>query len=84
DLAEFMTNFNSRNLVNDKDLAALVNKANAILTSVRGDKVQDKALVVKSSDQLRDETRAKFAEIQEAIEKDIKPRLSRAFNFDLD
>ena len=79
-----MTNFNSRNLVNDKDLAALVNKANAILTSVRGDKVQDKALVVKSSDQLRDETRAKFAEIQEAIEKDIKPRLSRAFNFDLD
>ena len=84
DLAEFMSNFNSRNLVNDKDLGALVAKANGILASVRGDKVQDKALVVKSSDELRESTRAQFQAIQEAIEKDIKPKLGRAFNFDLD
>ena len=84
DLAEFMANFNSRNLVNDKDLGALVSKANSILTSVRGDKVQDKALVVKSSDELREATRAQFQAIQAAIESDIKPKLGRAFNFDLD
>ena len=84
DLAEFMGNFNSRNLVNDKDLASLVTKANGILASVRGDKVQDKALVVKSSDELRESTRAQFQAIRAAIEKDIKPKLGRAFNFDLD
>jgi hypothetical protein len=83
-LAEFMTNFSSRNLVQSKDLAALVDKANGILKSVRGDKIQDKALVVKSSDTLRDTTRAQFASLQAEIEKDIKPKLNRAFNFDLD
>lgn len=82
DLTGFISTFSTRNLVNDTKLAELVEKANSILSSVRGNDTETKAQAVRESGTLKEQTAKAFEALKQSIDQSIVEKKSRKFNFD--
>lgn len=78
-IQEFIETFNMRNLTNDSDLQALVEKAKSVLSNV-GDDTQ----VLRDDKGLREFTAKKFEEIKGTLDSMITEKPSRVFAFDED
>lgn len=72
-LAEFCDTFNARNLMNDVDLARLVDQARAILTNADPDKLRDSA-------KARQDIRSQFTAIKTQLDTMITTAPTRKFN----
>lgn len=70
---EFVETFSARNVVNDNELAALVEKARKLVSGVSPDDLRDDA-------KLRDYTAGKFRELQKAVDTAVVTA-SRKFDF---
>jgi hypothetical protein len=81
-LTEFIGTFNARNLCNDKDLGAMVTRANEILATVRGDKTEEKAQVVRDSRFIRDQTAKAFADLKASVDASITQIPTRKMRLD--
>jgi len=73
-IQEFLDTFNSRNIMQDADLAALVEKAKVVMTGADPDKIRKYSSV-------RDAAKAKFEEIKTTLDGMIETRKGRAFDF---
>lgn len=74
---EFLEDFNSRNIVNDVELAALVEKAKGCIEGVNAKELRD-------NDALRDSVKADFATIKESLDKMLILAPKRQFDFSED
>ena len=73
-IQEFLDTFNSRNLMNDTELAAMVDKARAVMVGVEPEKLR------KYSD-TRKQVTEKLQEIKSAVDGMIETKKSRQFDF---
>ena len=71
---EFLDDFNTKNIVNDTELAALVEKAKSCL-----DGVDPKSL--RDSDVLREDVKTKFAAIKDTLDTMLESAPKRQFDF---
>ena len=76
-IQEFLDTFSSRNLMNDTELAALVDKAKTVLTGNAGDPNK-----IRKLGSVREEAAAKFAEIKTALDGMIETRKARQFDLE--
>jgi hypothetical protein len=81
DLTDFVSTFNSRNLVNDTGLAALVEKAEGVLRQVAGTDTGMKAKTVRDSLTIKQMTAKAFETIKQAVSESIVEKKSRKFDF---
>lgn len=76
-ISQFIESFNARNLMNDSDLAALVNQAKTVLTGLNPDRLRKYANV-------REATREQFAQIQAQLDTMLTVPKSRKFDLSSD
>lgn len=80
-IQEFIATFNSRNITNDIELAALVQQAKKILTGIGGE-TKDTAQKLRESNNLRETTAKAFAEINQSLSGMVTEKKTRVFQFD--
>ena len=73
-IQEFLDTFSSRNLMNDTELAALVEKAKGVMLGADPEKIRKYSSV-------REATAKTFAEIKSQVDGMIETRKARAFDF---
>ncbi len=83
DLCDFVKEFPTRNLANDKDLARLVTQANEILDKVRGDDARDKAIIIRDAEDMREKTQKALESIRQRVDESIVARPVRKFDLSL-
>jgi hypothetical protein len=71
---EFIDTFNARNLMNDSQLEALVTQARSVIAGIDPQDLREKA-------DLRERTKAAFAEVKSRVDAMITERPARKFNF---
>lgn len=74
-ITEFLDTFSARNLMNDTELGALVERARGIVTGISPQNLRE-------SEALRERTLAKFQEVREAVGAMITERPARSFALD--
>lgn len=79
-LHAFLESFNARNVMNDTELALLVEQARGILTNDGAGSVTPKAL--RQFNTVRDTVRSQFEAIQSQLDGMIEVQSSRRFDFD--
>jgi len=74
-IQEFINTFEARNLLGDKELEALVGKAQEILIGVKTDDLRKK-------EDIRESTRKQFEEINAELGQMVELKKSRRFNLE--
>lgn len=80
-IQDFCDCFSARNIMNDEALAALVDKARAVITGIQGKPGQKAADALRTNDELRAKTREQFAAIAAQLDTMIQTE-ERDFAFD--
>jgi hypothetical protein len=73
-VSDFIDVFNARNIVNDEELAKLVEKARKVISGVAPDQLRD-------SEQVREKVAAQFTAIKKTLDTMIVDRPKRKLNF---
>lgn len=81
---DFIDCFADRNIMNDSQLAALVEQAKGVLTGIQGRNGQTAADALRTNDELREKTRQQFAAINQQLSAMIEEQKERAFDFSAD
>lgn len=83
-IQEFIDCFADRNIMNDSQLAALVEQAKGVLTGIQGRNGQSAADALRTNDELRENARKQFAAINQQLGAAIEEQKERAFDFSAD
>jgi hypothetical protein len=81
-LTQFIGTFSARNIIGDKELGAMVSRAQSILEQVRGADTATKAQVVRDSRFIRDEAAKAFNELKAAVDASVTTLPSRKFDLE--
>jgi len=76
-IREFLETFNARNIMNDKDLAELVKKAESVMSDVDDPKAFSE--MMRGDDGMRERMASQFSDLKGEIDKMITIRPSRQF-----
>lgn len=77
---EFFETFNARNMMEDNDLEKLVNQAKTVIGSL-GNDTKTAAEALRNSPDMREETIAKFAQLNATLDTMVIEKPARRFNF---
>ncbi len=80
-IQDFINTFGARNIMGDAELAALVQKAQEVLTGIQGKPGQKQADALRTNDAMREATRQQFADLTKQLDTLVETQQSRSFDF---